>query len=116
MKEVARLLKAVSEDIRLRILLLLTYGELCVCDIMEILSLPQSTISRHLAYLKNAGFIDDRRSGVWTYYRIYEEGDRLRKRLINLLKEELKDLPSTKSDVEALMRYKEKKHRLTGCG
>nr|HXK57067.1 metalloregulator ArsR/SmtB family transcription factor [Gammaproteobacteria bacterium] len=56
MKVIARLFKALSDETRLRILCLLLEGELCVCDIMAVLQLPQSTVSRHLAYLKNAGW------------------------------------------------------------
>lgn len=70
MKTTAKLFKALSDETRLRILSLLTAGELCVCDLMEVLQLPQSTVSRHLAYLRNTGLVDDRRQGVWMYYRL----------------------------------------------
>ncbi|HEX9779019.1 MAG TPA: metalloregulator ArsR/SmtB family transcription factor, partial [Geopsychrobacteraceae bacterium] len=60
MKTTTRLFKALSDETRLRILALLQAGELCVCDLMAILDLPQSTVSRHLAYLRNAGLVDDR--------------------------------------------------------
>jgi len=70
MKTTAKLFKALSDETRLRILSLLTTGELCVCDLMEVFHLPQSTVSRHLAYLRNTGLVDDRRQGVWMYYRL----------------------------------------------
>ena len=70
MKKTARLFKALADETRLRILSLLTAGELCVCDLMTVLDLPQSTVSRHLAYLRNAGLVEDRRSGVWMHYRL----------------------------------------------
>ena len=71
MKNTARIMKALADETRLRILaLLLDSGELCVCDLMAALQLPQSTVSRHLAYLKNAGWLDDRREGVWMYYQV----------------------------------------------
>jgi len=71
MKQTARILKALSDETRLRILaLLLEAGELCVCDLMAVLQLPQSTVSRHLAYLKNSGWVNDRREGIWMYYTI----------------------------------------------
>jgi ArsR family transcriptional regulator len=76
MKTTAKLFKALSDETRLRILSLLTADELCVCDLMEVLQLPQSTVSRHLAYLRNAGLVYDRRQGVWMYYRLtIPEGD-----------------------------------------
>ncbi len=74
MKQAARLFKSLSEETRLRILLLLQgHGELCICDLMAALELPQSTISRHVAYLKNAGWLQDRRGGVWMYYSLVSD-------------------------------------------
>ncbi|MFA5516787.1 MAG: metalloregulator ArsR/SmtB family transcription factor, partial [Desulfuromonadales bacterium] len=65
MKDLARTCKAISDETRLRILAILTRGELCVCDLMAILDLPQSTVSRHLATLRHAGLVEDRRQGLW---------------------------------------------------
>ena len=71
MKQSAKIYKSVSDETRLRILLLLaTHTELCVCDVMAALDLPQSTVSRHLAYLKNAGWLDDQRRGIWMHYSL----------------------------------------------
>jgi len=66
----AQIFKALSDPTRLRMLNLLRQGELCVCDIMAVLDLPQSTASRHLAYLRNAGWLSSRRQNKWMYYRI----------------------------------------------
>ncbi|MBW7907420.1 MAG: metalloregulator ArsR/SmtB family transcription factor [Kiritimatiellae bacterium] len=66
----ARIFKALSEVPRLRILALLTSGELCVCDLMAALRLPQSTVSRHLAYLRNSGLVSDHRRGAWMFYQL----------------------------------------------
>ena len=62
--------KALSEESRLRILILLKLGELCVCDIAENLQMTQPNISFHLSMLKDAGLIDDRKQGRWTYYSL----------------------------------------------
>jgi ArsR family transcriptional regulator len=70
MKTTTALFKALAHDTRLRILNLLLDGEVCVCRIMEILDLPQSTASRHLGILKNAGLLDDRRAGIWVHYSL----------------------------------------------
>ena len=86
MKITARMFKALSDETRLRILCLLLDGELCVCDIMAVLQLPQSTVSRHLAYLKNTGWVDDRRAGVWMYYSIVDNGNDLQKSLLEALR------------------------------
>ena len=67
----ANLFKALSEPIRLRILvLLLDKGELCVCDLVDTLALSQSVTSRHLAYLRNNDIVTARRDGVWMYYQL----------------------------------------------
>jgi ArsR family transcriptional regulator, arsenate/arsenite/antimonite-responsive transcriptional repressor len=89
MKITARLFKALSEETRLRILCLLLEGELCVCDIMDVLQLPQSSVSRHLSYLKNAGWVNDRRCGVWMYYSLPQGGSDLHDGLLNYLRQHL---------------------------
>jgi len=66
----AQLFKALGDETRLKMVGLLTHGELCVCDLMAVLELPQSTVSRHLAYLKNSGWVNGRRTGKWMYYRL----------------------------------------------
>ncbi len=71
MKDIVKIFKALSDATRLRILhLLYETGELCVCDLKTVLQCPQARISRHLAILKNAGFIDDRRDGTWVLYSL----------------------------------------------
>ena len=62
--------RAFSDPIRLRILSLVQPGELCVCDLVEILRLPQPTISRHLSYLRRAGLVKVRQERSWNYYEI----------------------------------------------
>ncbi len=73
MEITARTLKALCDQTRLRILALLKDGELCVCDIMAALSLPQSTASRHLAYLRGNGWVNGTRKGKWMYYHLTAE-------------------------------------------
>ncbi len=68
MEKIAACFKALSEETRLRMLKLLEEGELCVCDIAAALEMTQPNISFHLAILKNAGFINDRRVGRWIHY------------------------------------------------
>jgi len=66
----ARFLGALADPTRLRVLALLSGGELCVCHIHGRLALPQPLVSRHLAYLRRSGLVETRRQGVWVYYRI----------------------------------------------
>jgi ArsR family transcriptional regulator len=65
--------KAISDPTRIRMLKLLEGGELCVCDIMEVLGLVQSTASKHLNILKMVGLVESRKGGTWSYYRLAEK-------------------------------------------
>jgi DNA-binding transcriptional ArsR family regulator len=64
--------KAVADPSRVRILKLLERGELCVCQITAVLDLAPATVSKHLAALKTAGLLQQRRDGKWVYYRLAE--------------------------------------------
>lgn len=68
MKNIVDVLKALSDETRLRIINLLYISELCVCDIVETLNITQTKASRHLQYLKNAGLVQDRKHAQWAYY------------------------------------------------
>lgn len=115
MKQTTILLKALAEESRLRILALLGQGELCVCDLIAVLQLPQSTVSRHLALLKNAGWVTDRRQGLWMYYRLADEGLPLRVALQTTMLAHLATVSETKKDLERLGLYLEKK-ATNACG
>jgi arsenate reductase/ArsR family transcriptional regulator len=65
-------LKALAHPVRLRILSLLRGGELCVCQITEVLGLAPSTISEHLSLLRRAGIIAERKEGKWVFYALAE--------------------------------------------
>jgi DNA-binding transcriptional ArsR family regulator len=68
--ENADVIKALADPTRLKILHLLKYGELCVCEIITALDKPQPTISHHLNILKKAGILKWRKEGVWVHYRL----------------------------------------------
>lgn len=113
MKQTVRIFKALADETRLRILsLLLAFGELCVCDIMAALQLPQSTVSRHLAYLKNAGWVYDRREGIWMYYSLSSENNKLRDELAVLLKQHLASRSIVVEDQERLGQFSQN----SNCG
>ena len=61
---------ALADPTRLRILSLLSDGEVCVCHIHASLDVPQPTASRHLAYLRKSGLVEARRDGIWMHYRL----------------------------------------------
>ena len=66
--------KCLSEDTRLKSLLLITLkGELCVCDLTDAFQLSQPKVSRHLAELRKYGILVDERRGKWVYYKLNSE-------------------------------------------
>lgn len=70
MKQAVKTFKALGDPTRLRIVKLLENGELCVCQLIAVLGMGQSRISRHLSILKEAGLIVDDRKGKWVHYRL----------------------------------------------
>jgi DNA-binding transcriptional ArsR family regulator len=65
-------LKALAHPVRLRILAMLRGGELCLCQMTAVLDLAASTVSAHLADLKRAGLVAERRNGRWVFHRLAE--------------------------------------------
>jgi len=70
---VVEIAKALSDPQRLRALLALRGGELCVCQLIELLGLSPSTVSKHMSILADAGLVRHRKEGRWVHYRIDEE-------------------------------------------
>jgi len=61
--------KALSDENRVRMLMALSGGELCVCQITELVGLSPSTVSKHMSILRQAGLVEGRKAGRWVYYR-----------------------------------------------
>lgn len=87
MKEVAQFFKILSDEARLQILwLLFNHDEVCVCDIMDALGTTQSKTSRHLANLRHAGLVIDRKEGAWSYYSIRQPKSDLERAVLDTLR------------------------------
>ena len=65
--------KALADENRVRVLLALERGELCVCQIVELMGLATSTVSKHMSILKQARLVDSRKEGRWIYYRLADK-------------------------------------------
>lgn len=113
--ESTELFKAFSDPTRLRVAHLVANcgPDLCVCDICEVLELPQSTVSRQLALLRRIGVLRDRRDGVWMYYSMAEPDTALRTRLAECLRCCLQDEPELKAD---LVRFRKLRKGKQLCG
>lgn len=70
MREIERKFKALADRNRLRILKMLEARPLCVCEITHVMGIAQSSVSRHLSILRNAGFVHDEKNGQWTIYSL----------------------------------------------
>lgn len=98
----SNLLKAFADETRLRILNLLAGGELCVCDIMSVLRVPQPKVSRHLAYLRRHRLVTTKREGAWIYYALAPAAGGFHRRLLSCLTDCLDDAPVFGRDLRAL--------------
>jgi ArsR family transcriptional regulator, arsenate/arsenite/antimonite-responsive transcriptional repressor len=86
MRDKIELFKVMSEPNRVRILMMLLQKPLCVCEITSILELTTATVSNHLSYLRQNGFIEDEKEGKWINYRIVKNiEDPMVKNLIDSL-------------------------------
>jgi len=75
MRDLVQLMKALADENRLRIIAALEGRELCLCQIVELLGLATSTVSRHMAILYQARLVDARKAGRWTYFRPAAPGE-----------------------------------------
>jgi len=74
MKEFLNITKALADESRLRMLMALKSGEMCVCQIAELSGLAMSTVSKHLSVLYQAGLVNARKEGRWMYYSLPGKG------------------------------------------
>ena len=102
----AKVLKALADETRLRIVALLAHGELCVCHFEGALGVPQPTVSRNLAVLRHAGLVHTRRDGSWIYYRLAEQDDAAVARVMEALVAEFGAQSVLAADVERLRATK----------
>ena len=105
--DLMQILKALSEETRVRILNLLTVSELCVGEIEYLLNINQSNASRHLTALKNASLITYEKKAQWIYYRINIDALEQYTFVKNLLENQLKAMDLYNKDKERLKQYKE---------
>ena len=103
MKQYTELFRALSDETRMRIMVLLSEGERCVCQIETALEISQTKVSRHLTVLRQAGLVKTRRDGVWMYYSLSSPENCLEEKIFScfkgcLCKEEVfkKDLKNIK--------------------
>ena len=106
MNELTRLLSVVADSTRLRLLRLIYQQDLCVCELMDAVQLPQYQVSRHLRELRRVGLVEATRSGRWMHYRISSVAVRssMHQELLKFLDTHSQSLPEAKRDDGRLAR------------
>ncbi len=101
MENIVKILKAAGDENRFRILMMLLYRPLCVCEILEVLEIKGGTLSAHLKLLKNAGLINQKKEGRWVIYSL--ANDKVEKYL-QLIKKEITDSSLITRDAEKVSK------------
>lgn len=106
MKDITRFLESMTDPTRLRLLRLLRRQELCVCELVDTLGMPQYKISRHLRNLRAVGLVEARRDGRWMHYRLGRRGAqaRLLQDLLEVLCSHVDKTPVGRQDDASLQR------------
>ena len=104
MESFIEITKAISDPNRVRILMALRAGELCVCRMIELLQLAPSTVSKHLTILKQSGLIEGRKEGRWMYYRLPQDPHSHAWDTLNWVFESLKTSPAIRDDKTRLAK------------
>lgn len=115
MKEITEIFKLLSDESRLRILMLLEKSELCVCQIMGVLNMSQPLVSRNLSLLAKAGFLSGRREGKLMFYRIKRNLTKKNLLILSVLKELLKDDRVLLKDFRSLKECEEFQKKTGKC-
>ena len=117
MHEILSITKALSDETRVRALLSIRDGELCLCQIIEVLGLAPSTVSRHMNVLQQARLVERRKNGRWHFYRLTDgpAGGAARRALFWIVKE-LGDDPRIQQDARKVRSVrKEDLEKLSAC-
>ncbi|HEY3856066.1 MAG TPA: metalloregulator ArsR/SmtB family transcription factor [Verrucomicrobiae bacterium] len=102
MKELVLTANAFADPSRVRILMALREGELCVCELCDALAITQSTLSTHLQVIRSAGLVSARKQGKWMYYAIAPNAERLVDTLFHLFYDLLKTDTTLRADAKLL--------------
>ena len=115
MLKITRTLKLLSDPTRLRIMLLLSKKELCVCQIMGVLEISQCLISKNLHLLSAAGFLEERKEGKLVFYSLSKDISDIHSRMISLMTEALKGDTIIARDIQSLKECEEFQKRAGTC-
>lgn len=105
-RDITTLLSALADPTRIRLIRLLLQEELCVCELVDALRIPQYTVSRHLAMLRRVGLVQARQNGRWMYYRVGRQAElnAFQRDLLTIMKVHLDGVPALRRDDAHLSR------------
>lgn len=101
-KAFLKVMKALSDPNRVKIIKMLQYKNMCVCELQTALGIAQPTVSKHLRVLEEAGLVTFEKDGLWVNYRIVKDGNPYAKALLEHLKEWLEDDPEISEIIKKL--------------
>lgn len=104
MKDLVLAAKALADPTRVRVLAALRDGELCVCELSDVLDVTQSTLSTHLQVIRDANLVQTRKEGKWVYYALNTDTRRLLKGMFGFFADELADAPLLRRDEARLKK------------
>jgi DNA-binding transcriptional ArsR family regulator len=116
-REFLTIAKALSDETRVRALLAVKDGDLCLCQIIKVLGLSPSTVSKHMNVLQQAGLVRRRKQGKWHFYRLADvETSRAARRALAWALEELADDPTIRRDARSVRQVRrEDLEELSAC-
>jgi DNA-binding transcriptional ArsR family regulator len=109
MRDVLSITKALSDETRVRALLSVKDGELCLCQIIDVLGLAPSTVSKHMKVLQQARLVERRKRGKWHFYRLADGGDGpAARRAFEWIRTELRHDPTIRQDARKIREVRRK--------
>lgn len=99
MDKLMNFFKLFSDETRLRIMVLLYHKELCVCELCGIMDISQPNVSKHLAKIRDMGFVKDERKEQYVFYSL-NIGDEIFRNILRDIVDNVQDYPILKSDIE----------------
>lgn len=109
MREFLPITKALSDETRLRLLMALRTDELCLCQLIDLLQLAPSTVSKHMALLQQAGLVERRKEGRWHFYRLADkQRPQAADQALAWVTASLAEVPMILEDEERLAEIREK--------
>jgi ArsR family transcriptional regulator len=105
------LFRAFSDETRVRLLNLMRAGEVCVCDLVDTLRIPQPTASRHLATLRRAGLVEVRKQGLWCYYSLAPANGKFHAKLLECLECCFDEVPELADDSARMKKVRKARGR-----